>query len=267
MPQVAPNYRVIGADNRTEKGGEAGAEGARTYSEGSSGGNSEEEEEEIEEEELEPCFMGRAEQQRKAMRRAMSECTHLSVPTGLEPPDKYPGGDGAGSDQLASRRPPHSMKRSLTVAEDQPPTPPPTLSAAGATQIDLRRAPPEPRLSPFPPPKEGKAGSPLPPLEGFQAEKEPGGIVLPVPLSTKGFGSAAPSEGSDHEGETGTRCDAATFDDSGAGSGLTAAGGSGGFGLNPRTNPFVTVDGRWRSPPSAVRKSLNLFSPSSHAQL
>lgn len=277
MPQVAPNYCVIGVvnDNRTEKGSEAvsGAEaalGAQTYSEGSSGDNSEEEE--IEEEELEPCFMGRAQQQRKAMRRAMSECTHLSVPTSLELPDKYPGGNGAGLDQLMSRRSPHSMKRSLTVTEDQPPTPPPTLSAAGATQIDLRQAPPEPclRLSPFLPLKDGKAGSPLPPLEaplgGFKAEKELGGIVLPVPLSPKGFSSPALSEGSNNEGETGIRCDIAKFDnndtvlntrvDFGAGSRLTVAGDKGddlatgghtSFGLNPRTNPFITVDGRWRS--------------------
>lgn len=123
----------------------------------------------------------------------MSECSHLSVPTSLELPDKYPSGDG---DQLLSpasgpRRSPHSMKRSLTVAEDQPPTPPPTLSAAGATHIDLRQAPPEPRLSlsPLPPLKDASAGFPLSLLnahsEDFRAQKETGGIVLPVPLSPK----------------------------------------------------------------------------------
>lgn len=290
MPQVAPNYCVIGVvdDNHVEKGKEVvtGAEaalGARKYSEGSSGDNSEEEEIEEEELELEPCFMGRAQQQRKAMRRAMSECSHLSVPTSLELPDKYPGGKEAGLDQLVSpmggpHRSPHSMKRSLTVAEDQPPTPPPTLSSAGITQIDLRQAPSEPRLhlSPFPPLKDGKAGSPLSPLEapleGFKAEKELGGIVLPVPPSPKGFSGmdtrSVLSVGSDTEGETCIKSDNAKFDDNdskldtsagvdfGAGNKSTVAGdsdddlatsGYNNVGLNWRTNPFITVDGRWRS--------------------
>ncbi|KAE8280124.1 hypothetical protein D5F01_LYC22262 [Larimichthys crocea] len=294
MPQVAPNYCVIGVvnDNHLEKGDEvvAGAEaalGAQQLSQGSSGDNSEEEEIEEEEEldlELEPCFMGRAQQQRKAMRRAMSECSHLSVPTSLDLPDKYPGGDGAGLDQPVSpmggpRRSPHSMKRSLTVAEDPPSTPLPTLSAAGTTQIDLRQSPPEPRLclSPFPPLKDGNAGIPPleAPLEGFKAEKEPGGIVLPVPLSPKGFSSMdtsyALSVGSDTEGETGSKSDMAkdakfesndakrdTFEgvDFGAGNKSTVAGDTEGdlstdgytnLGLNPSTNPFITVDGRWRS--------------------
>ncbi|KAM8822355.1 uncharacterized protein AB9W97_004816 isoform 10-T12 [Spinachia spinachia] len=203
MPQVAPNYCVIGVVNDNHLGrnieAEAGeALGAQQLSEDSSGDNSEEEEIEEEDVELEPCFMGRAEQQRKAMRRAMSECSHLLVPTSLELPDKYPDGDGAGLEQLVSpmgglRRSPHSMTRSLTVAEDQSLTPPPTLSAAGATQIDLRQAPPEPRLflSPFSLQEDCNAGFPLSPLEapckGFTVEKEPGGIVLPVPLSPKGF--------------------------------------------------------------------------------
>lgn len=289
MPQVAPNYCVIGVvnDNHLESevvAGAGAALGARQLSEGSSGNS---DDEEIEEEvELEPCFMGRAQQQRKAMRRAMSECSHLSVPTSLELPDKYPGGDGAGLDQLASpmggpRRPPHSMKRSLTVAEDQPPTPPPTLSAAGTTHIDLRQAPPEPRLclSPFPPLKDGNAGFPLSPLEasmeGFRVEKETGGIVLPVPLSPKGFScmdtSSALTAGADTEGGSGTKSDKvkhAEFDsneadtklntggvDFGAGNNLTVTGGIDGdlttsgytsHGLNSSTNPFITMDGRWR---------------------
>lgn len=291
MPQVAPNYCVIGVvnDNHLEKDDKvmAGA-GAPKFSEGSSGDNSEEEEIEEEEEELElePCFMGRAQQQRKAMRRAMSECSHLSVPTSLELPDKYPGGDGAGMDQLLSpmggpRRSPHSMKRSLTVAEDQHPTPAPTLSAAGTTHIDLRQPPPEPRLclSPFPQLKDGNAGFPLSPLEapleGFKAEKEPSGIVLPVPLSPKGFSSMdtspALSVGSDTEGEAGSQSDMAKdaeFDsrgakltacagvDFGAGKKSTVAGdidgdlSTGGYtnlGMKSSTNPFIAVDGRWRS--------------------
>lgn len=278
MPQVAPNYCVIGVvnDNRMEKGNEvvSGAEaalGAQTYSEGSSGDNSEEGEIEEEELELEPCYMGRAQQQRKAMRRAMSECSHLSVPTSLELPDKYPGGNGAGLDQLMSpmggpRRSPHSMKRSLTVAEDQPPTPPPTLSAAGTTQIDLRQAPPEPCLClPFPPLNDGKASSPLPPLEaplkGFKAEKKLGGIVLPVPPSPKGFSgmdiSPALFEGSDiTKYDDDTKLNASAGVVFGAGNKLTLAGNSADdlatsgytcFGLNPHTNPFITIDGRWRS--------------------
>lgn len=293
MPQVAPNYCVIGVanDNHLEKGNKimagAGAIGAQQFSEGSSGDNSEEEEIEEGEEDLEPCLMGRAQQQRKAMRRAMSECSHLSVPTSLELPDKYPGGDGAGLDQLASpmgvpRRSPHSMKRSLTVAEEQPPTPPPTLSAAGTTHIDLRQASPDSRLclSPFSPLRDNNTGFPLSPLEApmedFRVE-EPGGIVLPVPLSPKGFSgmdnTSALSEGSDSEGEMISKPNMAKdaeCDDSeedtilktgagvafGAGNKSTVAGhvdddliigGCTNLGMNSRTNPFITVDGRWRA--------------------
>ncbi|XP_051267230.1 microtubule-associated protein 4 isoform X12 [Dicentrarchus labrax] len=288
MPQVAPNYCVIGVvkDKHLEKvdevvAGAGAALGAQQLSEGSSGDNSEEEEMEEEELELEPCFMGRAQQQRKAMRRAMSECSHLSVPSSLELPDKYPGGDGAGLDQLVSpmggpRRSPHSMKRSLTVAEDQPSTPPPTLSAAGTTHIDLRQAPPEPHLclSPFLPLKDNNAGFPLSPLEapleGFKTEKEPGGIVLPVPPSPKGFSdmdtSPALFVGSDTEGETksksdmakdaksdqnGTKLNSSAAIDFGAGNKSAVAGNidddlcTGGYtnlGLNSSTNPFITVD-------------------------
>lgn len=295
MPQVAPNYCVIGVvnDNHLEKGnkivpGAGAAIGAQQFSEGSSGDNSEEEEIEGEED-LEPCLMGRAQQQRKAMRRAMSECSHLSVPTSLELPDKYPGGDGAelDLDQLASpmggpRRSPHSMKRSLTVAEDQPPTPPPTLSAAGTTQNDLRQASPNSRLclSPFSPLKDNNTCFPLSPLEApmedFRME-EPGGFVLPVPLSPKGFSgmdtNTALSVGSDSEGEIAGKSNMAKdaeFDDNeedtilkigtgvgfGAGNKSTVAGhidsdlaigGCTNLGLNSSTNPFITVDGRWRA--------------------
>lgn len=285
MPQVAPNYCVIGVvnDNHLERGDEvlagAGAAlGARQLSEGSSGDNSEEEEIE-EEEELEPCFMGRAQQQRQAMRRALSECSHLSVPTGLELPDKYPGGDEAELDQLGGlRRSPHSMKRSLTVAEDQPQTPPVTLSAAGTTHIDLRQTPPEPRLclSPFPLLKDSSAGFPLSPLEapveGFKVEKEPGGIVLSVPLSPKGLSSGNTSSvlpvDSDSDGETGRKSDMAKdaeFDANKADTKVDTSAGAFGagnksawdidgdlatdsftsLGLNSSINPFFTLDGRW----------------------
>lgn len=286
MPQVSPNYCVIGVakDSLLERddevvAGAGAAVGSRHLSDGSSRDNSEEEEEDAE---LEPCFMGRAQQQRKAMRRAMSECSHLSVPTSLELPDKYPGGDGADLDQLASpmgglRRSPHSMKRSLTVADDQPMTPPPTLSAAGTTHIDLRHASAEPRLclSPFPPLRDGNTDLPLSsldsPVQGFMSEKEPGGIVLPVPLSPKGFcsmnTSSAVTLGFGTKGETGTKCDIvkdAEFGSSEAyinlnsGAGIVSAvagktdvdlatGGHTNPGLNSTTNPFITADGRWRS--------------------
>ncbi|TNN23424.1 hypothetical protein EYF80_066455 [Liparis tanakae] len=119
----------------------------------SSGGDSDEEERE---EEFEPCFMGRAERQRKAMRRAMSECSHLAAPSGLEPPAKYPEGSGA----AAPRRSPRSMKRSLTVAEDPSRAPPPSLAAAGGAHTDLRQAPPPRRCpSPLAPPAEKGGGA------------------------------------------------------------------------------------------------------------
>lgn len=268
MPQVASNYCVIDKDvDRSEEvlvGAESTLAEVAQMSRGSTGDNSEEDEME-EEEDLEPCLMGRAQQQRKAMRRAMSECTHLSVPTSLDLSDKYPGGDEAGLDQLASpmggpRRPPHSMKRSLTVAEDQPPTPPPTLSAAGATQIDLRQSSPEPRLrlSPFPPLKDsGFPMSPVEPLiDGFKVEKDPGSIVLPVPPSPKGF--------SDHEEETGikstisqdlynkeTETNTQAGFDFGTGTKSTVAWdfasdlANTSLGLNPNSNPFITMEGRW----------------------
>lgn len=285
MPQVAPIYCVIGVVSDTEKGDEvvtgvkAGLGlGLGKYSEGSSGDNSEEEE--IEDEELEPCFMGRAQQQRKAIRRAMSECSHLSVPTSLELPDKYPGGNGEGLEQLLSpmggpRRSQLSMKRSLTVAEDQPPTPPPTLSAAGTTQIDLRQSPSEPRLclSSFPPLKDDKVGSVLSPLEaplkGLKEEKELAAMVLPVPPSPKGFSSMDCTSsllvGFDTDEDTCIKSDITKFSDIdtklNVRAGLDfeaesnsrvaedsdddlATGGCNNFGLMSFTNPFITVDGR-----------------------
>jgi len=168
--------------------------------EDSSEGDSDEDERE---EELEPCFMGRAEQQRKAMRRAMSECSHLSVPTSLELPGKYPEGTGAAPGQPASpvgapRRSPRSMKRSLTVAEDPSRAPPPTLSAAGAAHSDLRQAP-----SPFPPLKDGGAGFPLAPPEA-PGEEEPagsGGRASSSPSQGDSGAEEEPGRGSDPAGE------------------------------------------------------------------
>uniref|UniRef100_A0A3B4BCD6 Microtubule-associated protein n=1 Tax=Periophthalmus magnuspinnatus TaxID=409849 RepID=A0A3B4BCD6_9GOBI len=197
MPQVASSkYCVIGQEMESSGDVLVGAESPLPgrMVEGSTGDNSEEEEEmeeeeEEEEEDLEPCLMGRAQMQRKAMRRAMSECTHLSVPTSLDLSDKYPSGDGL--DQLLSpmgvpRRSPHSMKRSLTVAEDQPPTPPPTMSAAGATHIDLRQSQEQRfRLSPLPPMKDTMSPVELM-SDGLRLEKETGAdATKPKPTTTR----------------------------------------------------------------------------------
>lgn len=172
--RTPPNYCVIGVvnDSYLEDRDEA------TKSE-------ESEEEEV----LEPCIMGRAEQQRKAMRRAMSECSHLSVPSSLQLPDKYPGGGVL--DELPSpiggprRTHGATMKRSLTVADDQPPTPPPTLSA-GATHNDLRNNS-ELHFPSFPIRKDQNS-FPLSPvedlLEGPFIDKDQG-VVLPVPVTTR----------------------------------------------------------------------------------
>ncbi|XP_060725661.1 microtubule-associated protein 4 isoform X5 [Tachysurus vachellii] len=192
-PQAPPNYCVIGVvnDNYLE-GGDEGV-GGRPATEGSS--NESEEEGEV----LEPCFMGRAEQQRKAMRRAMSECSHLSVPASIQLPDKYPGGGML--DELTSsvggHRRPHAggMKRSLTVADDQPPTPPPTLCATGArngTGTTLH-------LTPFPSFKSNRS-FPLSPMEnvpeGSIVDKDQG-VLLPVPVTSRALnGSTAGTEGS-----------------------------------------------------------------------
>ncbi|XP_064187340.1 microtubule-associated protein 4 isoform X10 [Anguilla rostrata] len=193
--QAAPNYCVIGVvnDNYLE-GGDAALGGARL-----AGGSSEDSEDEVE-----PCFMGRAEQQRKAMRRAMSECSHLSVPASLELPDKYPDKFGA-PDELPSpgggpRRPHSAMKRSLTVADEQPPTPPPALSA-GAAKADLRQeAEPSPRLSPFPPLQTDGGSFPLSPLEGIAELAGQGreqSVLIPVPVASRAFNGTNPFGGAE----------------------------------------------------------------------
>lgn len=133
------------------------------------------------------------------MRRAMSECSHLSVPASIQLPDKYPGGGML--DELASPlggpRRPHtgSMRRSLTVADDQPPTPPPTLYATGArngTGTTLH-------LTPFPPLKSN-GSFPLSPMEdvpeGSIVDKDKG-VLVPVPVTSRAFnGSTTGTEGS-----------------------------------------------------------------------
>ncbi|RXM28413.1 Microtubule-associated protein tau [Acipenser ruthenus] len=79
-------------------------------------------------EEVELFLSGRATQQRHTMRRAMSECSHLSVPDSLELPDKYPmlpvQGDGLLSPVISglnARKPLSQIKRSMTVSEEQSP--------------------------------------------------------------------------------------------------------------------------------------------------
>ncbi|XP_016092354.1 microtubule-associated protein 4-like isoform X3 [Sinocyclocheilus grahami] len=175
-PRTPPNYCVIGVVNDSY----LESKDERPKADGSS-------HESEEEEDLEPCLMGRAEQQRKAMRRAMSECSHLSVPASLVLPDKYPGGDVL--DKLPSpiggprRQHAGAMKRSLTVADDQPPTPPPILSA---TRNDLRNDI-ELHFPPFPARKD-QSSFPLSPLddllEGPFIDNDQG-VVLPVPVTTR----------------------------------------------------------------------------------
>ncbi|XP_077480756.1 uncharacterized protein LOC144091928 isoform X8 [Stigmatopora argus] len=203
MPQVPPNYCAIGviSDVYLERTNEDKIGARDTHEEELSAGSSEESSREEDfdegEEELEPCFMGRAQKQRKAMRRAMSDCSHLSVPTSLELSDKYPGCEQVEYNPLVSplsgsRRSQHYMQRSLTVAEDQQPTTPPTLSAAGTTHIDLRQTPTEPRLclSPFLSQRDCNTALPMSrvqPLEECTLENEQGDIVLPVPASPKSY--------------------------------------------------------------------------------
>lgn len=239
MPQVASKHYPESSPN--------GSPLAGRVVEGSTGNNSEEEED-MEEGDLEPCFMNRAQIQRKAMRRAMSECTHLSVPASLDLSDKYPGEAGDEAEhQLVSpvggpRRSPHSMKRSLTVAEEQPPTP--VMSAAGTTHLDLRQSSPEPlhRLSPLPLLKDVNINRPW-------VEKELGGIVLPVPPSPKEFAGQELTSYFLHEidEKVGTK---EGFDLGGNKASAEwnnvgfASEGYGSFAMKENnTNPFITAEG------------------------
>ncbi|XP_077364499.1 uncharacterized protein LOC144008969 isoform X5 [Festucalex cinctus] len=273
MPQAPPNYCTIGviSDDYLKRTDEDIVEVRENLEEqllsvGSSEESSEEEDLEEGDEELKPCFMGRAQQQRKAMRRAMSDCSHLSVPTSLELSDKYPGGELGGLDQLVSpvsgsRRSQHYMQRSLTVADDQHPSTPPTLSAAGTTHIDLRQTPPEPRLSlsPFLPQRDSNPISLEEPLEGFKLQKEQRNIVLPVPPSPKASSgidfTSDFSTGSDSFGQLATDKDldytqpnTKLISDSKVGNKPTVepddqlvVSSSNKFGLNS-TNPIVKLD-------------------------
>lgn len=78
-------------------------------------------------------LLDRTSYQRKAIRRAMSECSHLAVPPPVNIADKYPEAQGTKENlTLVSppgglnytptslqKKPSHSMKRSMTVAEEQ----------------------------------------------------------------------------------------------------------------------------------------------------
>ncbi|KFV65872.1 hypothetical protein N307_09086, partial [Dryobates pubescens] len=91
-------------------------------------------EEELEDRLEDGSCLQRAAHQRKAMRRAMSECSHLSVPLTLDLADKYPEpvlredvatgllSPNSSLTQCSSptaRKPGAAMKRSMTVAEEQ----------------------------------------------------------------------------------------------------------------------------------------------------
>lgn len=78
---------------------------------------------------LESGFLSRGGTQRKAMRRAMSECSHLSVPPALHLADKYPEPVSVPERDSSpsilpptiapSRKPSGPMKRSATVSDEQ----------------------------------------------------------------------------------------------------------------------------------------------------
>lgn len=150
---------------------------------------------EEEESDSEPCFMVHAEQERKAMRCAMSECSHLTVATTLEFPDRYPGEKDIGPNHPFSSFSRSGcsrdfMKSSLTVTEDLPPTPPSCLSS-GTTKIDLSQDLPElcPCIPPFSFLNDSISASPPSPLsdpiEVLKVEKELSGIVNQEPPSPK----------------------------------------------------------------------------------
>lgn len=278
MPQVSLNYSVTGVNREdVEKPDEEviGSEAGK-YPVGFPKVKNDSEEEELD---SELCFMVHAQQERKAMRRAMSECSHLTVPTTLELPERYPGEKDIGSNlpfSLFSRSgcSSDSMKRSLTVAEDLPPTPPSCLSS-GTTKKDLWQDLPEPRLCvpPFSLLNDSKAASPPSPLsDPIEAEKELSGIVHQEPPSPKcasDFISSPTSAGIDTGEEYCIYSEFAAFHHAEAqchtgclgvalnleGVAKSRVGGesndeitTGSFnykGLGSCSNSFIKVDGRW----------------------
>ncbi|XP_070298630.1 microtubule-associated protein 4 isoform X6 [Salvelinus sp. IW2-2015] len=119
---------------------------------------------------------GGTEQQHKAVRRAMSDCSHLSVPGSLDF-SQYPGQPGGlvdlpspGSNVMGSKSPHSAVQRSLTVGEERK-TVSPTLSPL--SPLSPVRAPNSP------PPRRGTGNG----MSQSQSES----VLLPVPLTGKTF--------------------------------------------------------------------------------
>uniref|UniRef100_A0AAY5KDZ7 Microtubule-associated protein n=1 Tax=Esox lucius TaxID=8010 RepID=A0AAY5KDZ7_ESOLU len=118
---------------------------------------------------------GGAEQQHKAVRRAMSDCSHLSVPGSSDFP-QYQGQPGVdltlpGSNVPGPKSPHSTVQRSLTVGEEKNGSP--TLSPL--SPLSPVRAPNSP------PPRRGTGNG----MSQSQTES----VLLPVPLSGKTFAS------------------------------------------------------------------------------
>uniref|UniRef100_A0A4W5LYU8 Microtubule associated protein 4 like n=1 Tax=Hucho hucho TaxID=62062 RepID=A0A4W5LYU8_9TELE len=162
-PAPVANYCVIGVVNDNySKGGDCTVSG---FSEDS-------------DEDMGPTLPrgGGTEQQHKAVRRAMSDCSHLSVPGSLDF-SQYPGQPGGlvdlpspGSNVMGSKSPHSAVQRSLTVGEERK-TVSPTLSPL--SPLSPVRAPNSP------PPRRGTGNG----MSQSQSES----VLLPVPLSGKTF--------------------------------------------------------------------------------
>lgn len=165
---------------------------------------------EEEEWDSEPFLWVHAEQERKGAHHAVSECSHLALPTAPEPPDGYPREKDIAANHAFSpfSQPgcsPDSPERLLTVAEDLPPTPPPCLSS-GTAKVELWQAPPEPGLllPSFSSLIDNTDGAPPPsaqrePAEAVKAEKELGGVVHQEPSDRNGacdFAISSPASAS-----------------------------------------------------------------------
>ncbi|KAK6302692.1 hypothetical protein J4Q44_G00270470 [Coregonus suidteri] len=164
-PAPADNYCVVGVvDDNYSKGGNCTVSG---FSEDS-------------DEDMGPTLPrgGGTEQQHKAVRRAMSDCSHLSVPGSFDL-SQYPGQPGGlvdmpspGSNVMGSKSPHSAVQRSLTVGEERK-TVSPTLSPL--SPLSPVRAPNSP------PPRRGTGNG----MSQSQSES----VLLPVPFSGKTFHS------------------------------------------------------------------------------
>lgn len=162
-PAPVANYCVIGVVNDNySKGGNCTVSG---FSEDS-------------DEDMGPTLPrgGGTEQQHKAVRRAMSDCSHLSVPGSLDF-SQYPGQPGGlvdlpspGSNVMGSKSPHSAVQRSLTVGEERK-TVSPTLSPL--SPLSPVRAPNSP------PPRRGTGNG----MSQSQSES----VLLPVPLTGRPF--------------------------------------------------------------------------------